>query len=168
MSVQQSAEYIANNADFVSINIQELPNIAQKIVHRMESLAYDTKQWKQHPLHPKITTTTINHIFLIDLLNYSFWGEKSNRKRFTVTLDGQSYTGYWSLCAVINRCIKEGIDIINPKFYAHASVHELQTALRPDSDEHDPMPLLQTRINMLYRAGTILLQVHLFNTEIQW
>jgi hypothetical protein len=47
---------------------------------------------------------------LIDLLNFSFWSDldvsdKSvpHPDRYAINYDGVAYTGYWSLCAVVNR-----------------------------------------------------------------
>ena len=48
-------------------------------------------------------------IFLVDLLNFSFWSDLDRDDtgncpdRFTVSFNNQLYTGYWSLCAAINR-----------------------------------------------------------------
>jgi hypothetical protein len=58
----------------------------------------------------EVLNVSIVRIFLIDLLNFSFWSDldvsdKStpHPDRYAVNYDGQSYTGYWSLCAAINR-----------------------------------------------------------------
>jgi hypothetical protein len=49
-------------------------------------------------------------IFLVDLLNFSFWSEIDiddtgvpHPDRYRVTLHGVGYTGYWSMVAAINR-----------------------------------------------------------------
>lgn len=47
---------------------------------------------------------------MIDLLNFSFWSDldvsdKSvpHPDRYAIIYNGTSYTGYWSLCAAVNR-----------------------------------------------------------------
>lgn len=37
-------------------------------------------------------------------MNFSFWSEDSDNK-YTVTYKGKAYTGYWSLCAAVNRAL---------------------------------------------------------------
>jgi hypothetical protein len=95
----------------------------------MKTRKYSTKTWNEHPLHPKVAdcrtvdwlvflptawkkalNISIIRIFLIDLLNFSFWSDldvsdKStpHPDRYAVNYGGQSYTGYWSLCAAVNR-----------------------------------------------------------------
>lgn len=51
-----------------------------------------------------------NRIFLVDVLNFSFWSDldvadarQPHPDRYSVSFHGTSYTGYWSLCAAINR-----------------------------------------------------------------
>jgi hypothetical protein len=157
MMVQKSARFIAMNSTHVMINYDTLDEIADILLERMNHLKYDVTQWKRHTLHPKnMNPETVDWIFLIDLLNYSFWAEKSNKKRYQVTFDGVVYTGYWSLCACIQRCLANGISIINPHWYANASRQELQKALEPDSCEYDEMPMLENRIDMMQKAGQIL------------
>lgn len=53
---------------------------------------------------------TRNRIFLVDLLNFSFWSEIDiddtgvpHPDRYRVTFHGVGYTGYWSMVAAINR-----------------------------------------------------------------
>jgi hypothetical protein len=156
--IKTSAQWISEHADHVSIQTQKIPEIAASILKRMEERAYDRKQWKAHPLHPRIDEQTIHWIFLMDLLNYSFWAERSHQKRYTVTWQGVAHTGYWSLCAMMWRNLDEGIPIIDPSYYATASSEVLEYALRPDPG-CDPIPLLKERITMMHRAGAILVQV---------
>ena len=61
---------------------------------------------------------SINWIFLIDTLNFSFWSDNelipvqltNNFKqpqieKYTVIYNQVPYTGYWALCAAINRAL---------------------------------------------------------------
>ena len=43
-------------------------------------------------------------MFLIDLLNFSFWSPDNNK--FVVSFNKKHYTGYWALCAAINRALE--------------------------------------------------------------
>lgn len=72
------------------------------------------KNWKTHVLHPKDISLpyTIDWIFLIDTLNFSFW---SDSEKYTVKYHNEIYTGYWSLCAAVNRAT----EVTHFKFYLH-------------------------------------------------
>lgn len=43
---------------------------------------------------------------MIDTLNFCFWNEHPNNPQFTINYHGKNYTGYYSLCAAINRAIE--------------------------------------------------------------
>ncbi|KAJ3322183.1 hypothetical protein HDV06_003243 [Boothiomyces sp. JEL0866] len=157
MSVKESAAYIAANMQHVKINTDQIEIAADQILEKMIELQYDITQWKKHALHPKsLDETSLNWIFVMDLLNFSFWNERSERKRFQVTLGNQTYTGYWSLCAAMKRALNEGIPITSPSFYADCTRDELRWCFRTE-EGCDDMPLLETRIDMLQKAGKILL-----------
>ncbi|KAJ3258752.1 hypothetical protein HK103_003346 [Boothiomyces macroporosus] len=156
MNVKQSAAFIAENMQHVKINTDQIGIAADQILQKMTELQYDITQWKKHKLHPKsLDEHSLDWIFVMDLLNFSFWNERSERKRFQVTLDGEVYTGYWSLCAAMRRSLNEGIPITTPSFYANCGRDELRYCFRTE-EGCDEMPLLETRIDMLQTAGKIL------------
>lgn len=43
-------------------------------------------------------------VFLADTLNFSFWSA-SDEEKYMVRYGGSDHTGYWSLCAAINRAL---------------------------------------------------------------
>ena len=47
-------------------------------------------------------------VFTIDLLNFSFWSERSEKDRFTIEYKGNKWTGYMSLVAALRRALDEG------------------------------------------------------------
>lgn len=116
---------------------------------------------------------------MIDLLNFSFWSDldvsdKSvpHPDRYAIKYDNVAYTGYWSLCAVVNRgkvdkeiilhinliCISaldNEIPITNPAYYgSKASDEELETIFKSDTKESAPM--LSERIRVMREAGQVL------------
>ena len=50
---------------------------------------------------------TIDWIVVLDTLNFSFWTDE-DVEPWTVRYEGKDYTGYWALCASINRALKVG------------------------------------------------------------
>ncbi|KAL2918505.1 hypothetical protein HK105_201906 [Polyrhizophydium stewartii] len=160
MDVRESAAFIAGRAASVRINHERLSAAADALLGAMSAVAFSTAEWSKHTLHPKTKDeSTVDWIFLIDLLNFSFWHERSTRQRFTVEIDGETYKGYWTLCACIQRALRQDIPITSPAFWVSASDEQLRSAFQPtDPALCDEIPMLDTRIDMLRRAGAILVK----------
>lgn len=62
------------------------------------------------------------------------------------------YTGYFALCAAINRAVCDGLDITNPEFYAKIDLDTLSNIFRPD-DATTSIPLLEKRLECLHQVG---------------
>ena len=92
---------------------------------------------------------------MVDLLNFSFWSEEKEEELFKVDYEGIQYTGYWSLCAAINRAIDEGIPVTEASWWVSASDDDFEYIFR--SDTIGKIPLLGERIRLLRDHGTILL-----------
>ncbi|KAI8069348.1 hypothetical protein BC940DRAFT_236848 [Gongronella butleri] len=128
----------------------------------MHQRAYSTKTWNQHPLNPKThDASTVDWIFLVDLLNFSFWSDLDEADRttphpdrFAITYKGTAYTGYWSLCAAINRALDDGIPVTNAEYLATASPEELAHLFRSDTKEK--VPMLEERVQLMKEAGQTL------------
>ncbi|KAI9485058.1 hypothetical protein BDB00DRAFT_851687 [Zychaea mexicana] len=130
----------------------------------MKQRQYSTKTWNEHELQPKkLDASTVDWIFLVDILNFSFWSDldKSDKcqphpERYTVVLHGKAYTGYWSLCAAINRALEQGIPVTDASYYANASDDDLKAVFASDTREH--IPLMDQRIAVMREAGRVLLE----------
>ncbi|KAG0010455.1 hypothetical protein BGZ80_001467 [Entomortierella chlamydospora] len=137
------------------------------IFDAMKKTHYDTSKWKEHPLNPKeCNASTVDWIFLVDLLNFSFWSEIDiddtgvpHPDRYRVTFHDVGYTGYWSMVAAINRALEEGIPITTPEFFASEERlpdKEIERIFRSDTKEQ--IPLLQERIRIIREAGRVLVE----------
>lgn len=107
--VLRHAEYIYDNSIDVNIDARSTKAAAQLIWTQMKLRKYSTETWSEHELHPKAKDeATLNFIFVMDLLNFSFWSEKFESERFAVEYRGKTWTGYWSLVACLQRALDEG------------------------------------------------------------
>jgi hypothetical protein len=107
--VLKSAEYIYDNAVDVSISSQHTKAAAETILNLMQEKNYSTHAWSEHELHPTAKDeSTVNFIFTVNLLNFSFWSELPDDQRFAVEYKGCKWTGYWSLVAALQRALNEG------------------------------------------------------------
>lgn len=109
LSPRASGSFIASCAKHVSIKQEGVEKVAKQIYPELEKSLYSVKSWRKHELHPKeLSEATVDWIFLLDTLNFSFWVEQETPP-FVVKYRGNCYTGYWALCAAINRALEVGI-----------------------------------------------------------
>lgn len=107
--VLRDAEYIYDNSVDVAISMRGTQSAALLIWSQMQQRSYSTHTWSEHELHPKSKDeATLNFIFTMDLLNFSFWSELSDSDRYAVEYQGKQWTGYWSLVASLQRALEEG------------------------------------------------------------
>ncbi|KAK9368279.1 hypothetical protein V1509DRAFT_623601 [Lipomyces kononenkoae] len=163
--VLESARYIYENADDVTISEEKCKLAAISIYNAMQCKSYSTETWSSNLLNPKKKdASTVDWIFLVDLLNFSFWSDvdpadtgKSESNRFSVNWEGKAWTGYWSLCALVNRALAEGVPITKPAFWNNrqeCTDDLLRNLFRSDTSEC--VPLLTERIACLREAGKVL------------
>lgn len=111
--VLQSCELVVAQARNVSIKSLGVQNTAKWIKYTQCNYSWD--EWRRHELHPRVGLKTtlipefaakdvLNWVFMMDLLNYSFW-QSPHEERYKVTYNGTTYTGYWTLNACILRAL---------------------------------------------------------------
>ena len=108
--VLDSAHYVFDNAIDVALNPFKTKEAAETIWRLMQEKQYSTATWSEHELHPKAKDErTVDFIFTMDLLNFSFWSEEADQsKRFAIEYRGRHWTGYWALVAALQRALDEG------------------------------------------------------------
>ena len=101
---RESAELISSKSKDVSVCVEGVTKAADVIFGSLKEKKYSFKIWKEHELHPQVMTeSTVDWIFVLDSLNFSFWTE--NSEPWIVNYNGKNYTGYWALCAGIHRAL---------------------------------------------------------------
>ncbi|KAH7909821.1 hypothetical protein BJ138DRAFT_1154376 [Hygrophoropsis aurantiaca] len=172
-----SAEYAFLETNLVKINSQGVKAAAKYILHKLSSESYTPRTWRTHPLHicpPEpyspsnlLTRATLNWIFLISALNFSFWSEKEGKPdRYGVEWrtgwdsdERVVHTGYWSLVAALNRALEENIPITDPAFYSSEILCPdamIEYIFRPAPQCSETIPLLAERIAVMREVGSIL------------
>lgn len=113
-------------------------------------------RFSQNGYHPSVEKDgaqfAVDWIFVCDTLNFCFWTPED-----AVKWRVEKETGYFALCTSLNRALKEGFDITNPKYYAEITEADVRKIFRPDDGETE-VPMLQERIKCLHEAGRILLE----------
>ncbi|KAJ2722816.1 hypothetical protein GGI07_003071 [Coemansia sp. Benny D115] len=156
--VVDSAKYINQHSQDVTVPMAGIEQAARQIQQRMSKQGYSTATWKTHPLNPSIANEqALEWIFLVDTLNFSFWTSQPLDKQYSVTFNGTTYRGYWTLCAAINRALNDGLDITDARVYAKITLQELESVFRTDDPRvQEPIPMLKERMLALHEVGQVL------------
>lgn len=167
--VVSSAKFVASKAQDVFVSEQNCSVAAKAIYKAMQEQEYSTETWASHPLNPDTKTiNTVDWIFTVDLLNFSFWSNfddhdtgHSSSQRFSVSYKGTLYTGYWSLAAAINKALDQGIPITSPAFWASPEFTEAILRKVFESETEEQVPLFKERLAVMKEAGSVITNVGL-------
>lgn len=109
LAPRESAKFIAENSLDVSIDGGGVRRVAELLLAKAGAPELRRGGWKAlHELNPRAADeAAVNWVFVADTLNFSFWSEREEHKCL-VGYRGRTYSGYWSLCAAINRALDEG------------------------------------------------------------
>lgn len=94
------------------------------------------------------TPRTVNYLFMLDALNFSFWGQP----RWKVDYGGTQLDGYWALAASLKRAIEENPEVTEADYLARISPEQLGHILRGTGE----IPLFAERWRNLRELGTVL------------
>ncbi|VDQ07961.1 unnamed protein product [Trichobilharzia regenti] len=130
--------------------MQNSKHVTIKLVERCRDHPLTPENWLKHELTPNAADDQAIEC----LLNFSFWSNTD--AQFEVLYKGNVYTGYWALCAAVNRAMDEGIDILNPTVYQNISDEQLKHIFRSCTTES--IPLFHERLVALQNAGKTLLE----------
>ncbi|CED83222.1 Cobyrinic acid a,c-diamide synthase [Phaffia rhodozyma] len=109
----------------------------------------------------------LDWIFFVSSLNFSFWsdlpsGERWGKEWYADGWKGlggkkKRWEGYWGLLAVVNSALENGHPLTDPSFYSSTNSADLIKSLfAPTSPSKEEVPLLQDRLSILQKNGSIL------------
>ncbi|KAJ8938638.1 hypothetical protein NQ318_015937 [Aromia moschata] len=143
----------SNRAKHVKIKEENIKRLGDVLVEEIKLGRLSPDNFSQTDVHPNSDDAwALDWLFVVDTLNFCFW---HNEKEEGWKVEG--YTGYFALCAAINRAQREKIDILNPNFYSTIQEDQLQNILRSDTEV--TCPLISERVNCLHEVGNTLLTV---------
>lgn len=107
LSPRESARFVAENSRDVLVDREGVRRAAELLLPA--AVAWRVEQWKSlHELNPRgADEAALDWVFVVDSLNFSSWAEREDRK-CEVRYGGTAYTGYWALCAAVNRALDQG------------------------------------------------------------
>jgi hypothetical protein len=124
-------------------------------VHRIQSTAkvlslrpLELPAWNYEYHFFDGTERTLVYLFLLDALNFSFWGTP----RWTINYRGARLDGYWALAASLKRAAEVQPDLLDPAFLASISPEDLSRVLRG----HGEIPMFAERWRNVRELGRVL------------
>ncbi len=145
----ESAAFIVAHAADVTVDVAAAAELKQSLAKHVA----ERPAWSSHADNPKSKDeSTLQWIFVVDTLNFSFW---TGRGETAFVCEGRR--GYWSLCAAINRALREGVMITDARVMAGMTQEQLASVFRPDEGCGE-VPMLDERLWALKEAGRVLLE----------
>jgi hypothetical protein len=150
LGIRKSVDFVLKNSKFVSINQEKIKPFALKIKERISNnFLVDEWQFGKFEKTPQ-------HIFMLDTVNFCFWGRKNEEKWKIEYPKGRILDGWDALVACFDRSIEEGNDLDNCDFVEKLSLGKFETIFR--SCNGIEMPLLEERFGLLKESAKILKQ----------
>ena len=152
-----TGRFINKESKNIKCNPHGVDKVAELIYKAITNDGFGRKIWQKHDLNPQGQSEQemINWIFFVDTVNFSFWPDEGDVKFGVKDHNGKLQTGYWSLCAAVNRALKVGIPVTDAEFMANATREQIETIFR--SDTEGKIPLLDERLKAINDAGKVLL-----------
>ncbi|MDE3087885.1 MAG: queuosine salvage family protein [Chloroflexota bacterium] len=144
LDVLKTTASVVDHARAVKVNLDAVKRAADALVEKR----IEPPVWNYQLHYHDGTERTVNYLFLLDALNFCFWG----KPRWKVDYEGKPLDGYWALAASLKRAAEENPRALDAKFLARISPQELADMLRGSGR----IPLFTERWRNARELGTIL------------
>lgn len=104
--------------------------------------------WSEEVFYKGSFEDTVNFIFLINTLNFSFWSDNDKPKWFNI-FNGNTYTGSFALFSALNDAVSNGYELFNPKYLKSISRTDLKNIL----EKYEEMPMFEERLRIISEIG---------------
>lgn len=152
MSPKESGQIIAKLTEDITIDYEAVGYISQKIYNEIVMEKLCPSEFSNHECHPDPNDEAVDWIFIVDTLNFCFW--LPNNEQWEVLWHGKVYTGYFGLCAAINRALEEGIKLTDPNVCLNLTQKDLEYILR--SSNSTQLMLMKERLHCLHEVSRVL------------
>jgi putative queuosine salvage protein len=144
LDVLSTTADVVTRAHRVTLNIQRIQTVA-KVLALGEP---PTPAWNYDYHFFDGTERTVTYLFLLDALNFCFWGEP----RWTIQYRGATLDGYWALAAALKRGARAKPDLLTADYLATISPQDLAYILRGKNE----IPLFIERWRNVQELGRAL------------
>jgi hypothetical protein len=154
LTPKETGEFVVKHAKYIQVKEEGIETLTKEIKSAIVSGSLNINNFSQVNFHPKSSEAhAVDWLFVVDTLNYCFWTPEKNENKWKV----EKQSGYFALCAAINRAQREGTDITNAAFYSNITLNDVKKIFRGDDGETE-VPLIDTRVESLHEVGKVLLE----------
>ncbi len=122
LRVLQTTAFVVEHAQSVHIDHAAIDRAAAELVKNETQ----PPAWNYEYHYFDGTARTVNSLFLLDALNFSFWGEP----RWQLTYHGRELDGYWALAASLKQAIENDPQVADADFLARITPGQLDAILQ--------------------------------------
>lgn len=145
LKVLETTRFVVQNARMVHIDMPAIRLAAEVLADEKA----EPPPWNYEYHFFDGTARTVNYLFLLDALNFSFWG----RPRWTIDYEDKRLDGYWALAAALKRGAEDpATSLLDAGHLAQISPGELAQVLHGRGE----IPLFEQRWRNARELGTIL------------
>uniref|UniRef100_A0A0K0DEJ8 Queuosine 5'-phosphate N-glycosylase/hydrolase n=1 Tax=Angiostrongylus cantonensis TaxID=6313 RepID=A0A0K0DEJ8_ANGCA len=136
LSPFESGRFIVEHAKHVRINDEAVQKVAGMILDSMRNGSIVDSEFAAQALHPKQKgKSAVDWVFFVDTINFSFWPDEGSK--YDVTYNGVRYTGYFAVCAAVNKVLESGLDITSAEWMANAQEEAVDNIFKSDGGKFD-------------------------------
>ncbi len=144
LGVLATTAYVVARAQHVSIDARRVETVARVLALREVPVPL----WNYEYHFFDGTERTLAYLFLLDALNFSFWGEP----RWTIAYRGAQLDGYWALAAALKHAAEENPEVLEATFLAEITPQALARILRGRGE----IPMFVERWRNVQELGRVL------------
>lgn len=153
LGVLESTSLVVEQARWVAIDRKSVRDAAATLAQRSAPLP----AWPAD-LHPagRNESETANLTLVLDALNFCFWSiPGSDKPRWRVHYNGQTYDGYWALAVALRRAVERGVPLADAGYLSRIDEADVAGILSGESGG-EAIPLLRARFEHLREVGQVL------------
>jgi hypothetical protein len=146
----------------VLASVERVVSQTRSVFFRQDRIGPSIFKWGHYPVpsptwdHPchffDGTEESVRWIFTLEVLNHCFWPDPGEPV-WTVTRNGQPYSGYWGLAASLKRAREMGFPVTDPHFLSNITATDLAEIFSGKGR----VPMFEDRLRDLREAGSIIL-----------
>ncbi|KAJ1370437.1 hypothetical protein KIN20_032162 [Parelaphostrongylus tenuis] len=155
LSPLESGRFIVEHANHIKINDEGVQKVADMILTAVKNGSIVESGFGAQVVHPKHRgKSSVDWIFFVDTINFSFWPDKGSK--YDITYNGVKYTGYFAVCAAVNKALESGLNITSAEWMAQAREEDIDIVFKSDSGYS--IPLLAERVKAINESGRVLIE----------
>ncbi len=122
LDILKTTAYVVEHARDVQIDHAAIEHAADALAEKQVAPPAWNYEWHFHDGTPR----TVNYLFLLDALNFCFWGNP----KWGIEYDGKTLDGYWALAASLKRAAETNAEFLDANFLARITPQDLAQVLR--------------------------------------